>query len=92
LGDGNLHYNLLQPIAADGEQFTANRDQITSMVHDLVHEMGGSFAAEHGVGIAKIADMQRYKSPVELKMMRAVKQAIDPNNIMNPRILFAHKN
>lgn len=92
LGDGNLHYNLLQPIGVDGEQFTANRDQITSMVHDLVHEMGGSFAAEHGVGIAKIADMQRYKSPVELKMMRAVKQAIDPDNIMNPRVLFAHKN
>ncbi|MCF6293336.1 MAG: FAD-binding oxidoreductase [Robiginitomaculum sp.] len=92
LGDGNLHYNLLQAVDVSGDEFLFARDQITSMVHDLVHEMGGSFAAEHGIGIAKIDDMRRYKSPVELAMMRAVKQAIDPDNIMNPRILFAQKN
>lgn len=88
LGDGNLHYNLLQPIDADAGEFASNRDQITSIVHDLVNQMGGSFSAEHGIGIAKIDDMQRYKSPVELAMMRAIKQAIDPDNIMNPRVLF----
>ncbi|MBL4617844.1 MAG: FAD-binding oxidoreductase [Robiginitomaculum sp.] len=92
LGDGNLHYNLLQPADVNGDEFLSARDQITSMVHDLVHEMGGSFAAEHGIGIAKIDDMQRYKSPVGLKMMRAVKQAIDPDNIMNPRVIFKQPN
>ena len=53
-------------------------------VHDLVREHGGSFSAEHGIGRLKVEELQRYASPVELDLMRAVKRAFDPNGIMNP--------
>ncbi|MBL4596111.1 MAG: FAD-binding oxidoreductase [Robiginitomaculum sp.] len=88
LGDGNLHYNLLQPTQISADVFAAARDDIAQLVHDLVHQRAGSFSAEHGIGIAKKADMQRYKSVTELRMMQQIKQALDPQNLMNPRLWF----
>ena len=67
----------------DGD-FLANQDAINRIVHDQVHAFGGSISAEHGIGALKKADLAHYKSPLELQLMRAVKQALDPQNIMNP--------
>ena len=89
LGDGNLHYNLLSPIGMKSDDFTRRRSEITTLVHDLVQEMGGSFSAEHGIGIARINDLKRYKTEVEIAMMRQIKQALDPDNLMNPRLWFS---
>ncbi|PHR57402.1 MAG: hydroxyacid dehydrogenase [Robiginitomaculum sp.] len=88
LGDGNLHYNLLQPVGMKPQDFLAQRETITGLVHDLVHARAGSFSAEHGIGIAKIGEMQRYKSPMELSLMQSLKQTFDPDHLMNPRLWF----
>jgi FAD/FMN-containing dehydrogenase len=84
IGDGNLHFNMMQPEAMAKDAYLARWDEITAPVHKLVMRYGGSFSAEHGVGRLKTGDMALYKSPVELKMMRAVKAALDPENRMNP--------
>jgi len=84
LGDGNLHFNLSQPCDMDADLFLSKRDEIARIVHDLVHAFGGSFSAEHGIGVARLDDMARYKSPVELDLMRRLKQALDPQGILNP--------
>jgi D-lactate dehydrogenase (cytochrome) len=84
MGDGNVHFNLSQPVGADRAAFLAMRERANRAVHDLVQELGGSFSAEHGVGQLRLADMARYKSGVELDLMRAVKTALDPKGIMNP--------
>ncbi|MBT5811362.1 MAG: FAD-binding oxidoreductase [Rhodospirillaceae bacterium] len=83
-GDGNLHYNYSQPLGADADAFIARWPEVKEMVHDIVEDMNGSFSAEHGVGQLKMDDMLRYKSPLELDLMRRFKRAIDPNDIMNP--------
>jgi FAD/FMN-containing dehydrogenase len=84
LGDGNLHYNVAPPAGVDHEAFLANQDAINRIVHDAVDAFGGSISAEHGIGMLKREELARYKSPVELAMMRAIKAALDPQNIMNP--------
>jgi FAD/FMN-containing dehydrogenase len=84
VGDGNLHFNLSQPAGADAQQFLAQETRVRRYVHDLVHELGGSFSAEHGIGRLKVAELERYAPPVELDLMRQVKQAFDPHGIMNP--------
>ncbi|MEG1116910.1 MAG: FAD-binding oxidoreductase, partial [Janthinobacterium sp.] len=84
LGDGNLHYNVAPPAGMTDRDFLANQDAINRIVHDQVHGFGGSISAEHGIGALKKDDLARYKSPLELQLMRAVKQALDPQNIMNP--------
>jgi len=84
LGDGNLHFNLTQARGADRERFLARADAVRRAVHDLVREFGGSFSAEHGIGRLKVGELERYASPVELSLMRAVKRAFDPHGIMNP--------
>src|SRR4030095_6080193 len=84
LGDGNLHYNLSGPDGADPRAFLDNGERAHRIVHDLVARHGGSFSAEHGVGQLKRADLVRYKSEVEVKVMRAIKAALDPAGIMNP--------
>jgi FAD/FMN-containing dehydrogenase len=84
VGDGNVHFNLTQPIGADGATFTAERSRLNDVVHELVHEMGGSFSAEHGVGQLKRGELVRYKSAAAVDVMRRIKAAIDPQNIMNP--------
>ncbi len=84
LGDGNLHYNLSGPVGVDADRFMDGAAHVNRIVHDLVALYGGSFSAEHGVGQLKRDDLVRYKSPVELALMRAVKAAFDPRGIMNP--------
>ena len=84
-GDGNIHFNLSQPVDADSAAYLENWGRINRLIHDLVMDMGGSFSAEHGIGQLKRDDLVRYKSDVELDLMRAMKKTLDPTNIMNPR-------
>ncbi len=83
-GDGNIHYNIAQPIGMEKERFLALWEPISREVHALAAEMDGSISAEHGIGRMKRADLARYKSAVELDLMRRIKAAFDPNGIMNP--------
>ena len=78
LGDGNLHYNLAGPEGSDPRHFMDNAEAANRVVHDLVARHGGSFSAEHGVGQLKRDELVRYKSPVEVAVMRAIKAALDP--------------
>ncbi|MDR5653490.1 FAD-binding oxidoreductase [Ruixingdingia sedimenti] len=84
LGDGNLHYNLSPPDGMAPADFLARQGDINRIVHDIVHDLGGSISAEHGVGLMKRAELARYKDPVALDAMRAIKAALDPANLMNP--------
>jgi FAD/FMN-containing dehydrogenase len=84
IGDGNVHFNLMQPEDADVAAFLARGAEITTRVHDIAAELDGSFSAEHGIGVLKKHELERYKSPVELNLMRALKHTLDPHNIMNP--------
>ena len=84
LGDGNIHFNLSQPEGSDGDEFLSHWKHVNDLVHVLAVEMGGSFSAEHGIGKLKVEDMARFKSEVEMDLMRTLKKALDPDNIMNP--------
>ena len=84
LGDGNLHYNVSPAPGEDPEAFLANEPLVNRVVYDAVHRHQGSISAEHGLGQLKHHDNLRYKSPVEMTLMRAIKQALDPLGIMNP--------
>ncbi|MEO1206584.1 MAG: FAD-linked oxidase C-terminal domain-containing protein, partial [Pseudomonadota bacterium] len=83
-GDGNVHYNISQPLAADKQAFLAQWENVSAAVHALVTEMGGSISAEHGIGRMKREELTRHKDPVALEIMRAIKSALDPVGIMNP--------
>jgi FAD/FMN-containing dehydrogenase len=91
LGDGNLHYNVQAPEGGDSQAFLlAHEAQINSLVYDSVARFDGSISAEHGVGSLKLDKLEQHKSPVALGMMRAIKRALDPANLMNPgRVLRA---
>jgi FAD/FMN-containing dehydrogenase len=89
LGDGNLHFNVLGPEGEDGEVFRTRQDQVNRLVHDLVVEHGGSISAEHGLGVLRRDEAARYKSAVEMRLMSALKKAIDPCGLMNPGKLLA---
>jgi FAD/FMN-containing dehydrogenase len=84
LGDGNLHFNVAAPAGIDDELFLGHQAGINRITHDLVAAYGGSISAEHGLGVLRRDEAARYKSPVELAMMRAVRRALDPRGIMNP--------
>ena len=85
LGDGNLHYNVQAPDGVDGKAFLAqNEEAINTLVFDAVTRVGGSISAEHGVGSLKVDKLEHHKPPVALDMMRAIKRALDPTNLMNP--------
>lgn len=84
VGDGNIHLDLIQPANASREDFRARTLEITRAVHDLVHQFEGSFSAEHGIGTLKLDDMRRYRAAVDLDMLRSVKWALDPYDLMNP--------
>jgi FAD/FMN-containing dehydrogenase len=84
-GDGNIHYNISQPIGADRTHFqTRAAHDINAAVYDLVHELKGSISAEHGIGRSKRDELPRFKSAVELELMRGIKRVFDPNGILNP--------
>ncbi len=84
LGDGNVHFNVLQPPAMAPQEFLELWTTISRLVHDITVELGGSISAEHGIGRLKRDDLEHYASAVELDLMRRLKQALDPQNIMNP--------
>ena len=85
LGDGNLHYNVQAPNGTDGAAFLRDyEDTVNTWVFDQVKAFEGSISAEHGVGSLKADKLTHYKDPTALAMMKAIKQALDPQNIMNP--------
>ncbi len=88
LGDGNLHFNVQAPEGGDAKQFLDEREhEVNHIVYDAVAAFGGSISAEHGIGTLKVDTLPHYQSPVALSMMRAVKAALDPQNIMNPHAM-----
>jgi FAD/FMN-containing dehydrogenase len=84
LGDGNIHFNISQPVGADKDGFLARWHDMNDVVHAVVRRHGGSISAEHGIGILKRDELARVKDPVALAVMRALKTTLDPNNILNP--------
>ena len=88
MGDGNIHYDVLRPDGGSDAEHAARRDAGSRIVHDIVASMGGSISAEHGLGAMKTEEARRYKSPVELEALQAIRKALDPKRIMNPRVLF----
>jgi FAD/FMN-containing dehydrogenase len=88
VGDGNIHYDVLRPDAGSDAEHSARRDQGSRIVHDIVAGMGGSISAEHGLGSMKTEEARRYKQPIEVETMAAIRRALDPKRIMNPRVLF----
>ena len=90
LGDGNLHYNVFPPQGRSRDDYSDRRETIKRAVHDLVHEMGGSVSAEHGIGRLKVDDLERYGDPVKMSAMRSIKAALDPKKIMNPGAVLRH--
>lgn len=88
VGDGNIHYDVLRPNGSDEDAHAAMRDAGAKVVHDIAMRLGGSISAEHGLGTMKSAEALGYKSPVEVATVRAIRQALDPKRIMNPRVLF----
>lgn len=91
LGDGNLHYNVQAPVDGDAKVFLREQEErVNTLVYDQVEKFGGSFSAEHGIGELKVHKLEKHKSPVALGMMRAIKGALDPHNLLNPgRVLRA---
>ena len=87
-GDGNIHYNVAQPIGADKAEFLAQWDAISETVFDIVDRLGGSISAEHGIGTMKKADLAKRADPVKLALLKSIKQTLDPQNIMNPRVMI----
>jgi FAD/FMN-containing dehydrogenase len=88
VGDGNVHYDVLRGEGGDDAPHNAQRDEGSRIVHDIAASLGGSISAEHGLGAMKSEEALRYKSPVEVAALRAVRSALDPKRIMNPRVLF----
>jgi D-lactate dehydrogenase (cytochrome) len=85
IGDGNLHLNLLPPAGQTLEAFRASAgERLTACVHDTAAALGGSFSAEHGVGVLKVRELERYESRAALALMRTLKRALDPDGLMNP--------
>jgi len=85
VGDGNIHFNLSQPLEGwTRERYLGEWERMNRLVHDMVMSMGGTFSAEHGIGRLKMHELAHYRAPVEIATMRALKNTLDPNGIMNP--------
>lgn len=87
LGDGNLHYNVARPLGMQDADLQAMQPKLSELVHDAVDALGGSISAEQGIGRQRTGELLRYKQPVELRLMRAIKSALDPQGLMNPGVL-----
>ncbi|MFD0610652.1 FAD-binding oxidoreductase [Bradyrhizobium sp. GCM10027634] len=84
VGDGNVHFNFTQPEGMDKQRFLSCWHAVNDIVHPITTQMSGSISAEHGIGLLKAEEIVRYRSPVENRLMRAIKAAVDPANRMNP--------
>src|SRR6201993_867107 len=84
LGDGNIHYNVSQPIGANAADFLARWHDVNAVVFAIVLKMGGSISAEHGIGVLKRDELPQVKDKVAIELMRSVKAMLDPLGIMNP--------
>jgi D-lactate dehydrogenase (cytochrome) len=84
LGDGNVHFNVSQPIGADTAQFLARWGEVNDAVNKIVLKYNGSISAEHGIGKLKRDSLPKVKDPVALELMRGLKRMLDPNGILNP--------
>lgn len=84
VGDGNIHYNLSQPKDSDPDNFLNARETLATVIYDVVERFSGSISAEHGIGQAKKEHLEHYRGEIEVGMMRTIKAALDPDNIMNP--------
>jgi FAD/FMN-containing dehydrogenase len=84
LGDGNIHYNISQPVGADKAAFLKRWHDVNAVVFDVVLKYGGSISAEHGIGVLKRDLLPTIKDPVAMELMRALKRTLDPKGILNP--------
>lgn len=84
VGDGNLHYDVMQPANWNGDDFRAHSTELTHAIYALVTALGGSISAEHGIGTFKKDFLTHFGNPIEIELMRSVKKALDPQNILNP--------
>jgi FAD/FMN-containing dehydrogenase len=91
LGDGNLHYNAFVPGRLRADSAARDAQDVAEVVYGVLQAFGGSFSAEHGIGLAKVAQLARYKNPVELELMHALKRTLDPWNLMNPGKVLARE-
>ena len=91
-GDGNIHYNIAQPWSEDLDaqkaRYLENWDALSEVVFDIVDALGGSISAEHGIGIMKKQDLAKRADPVKLALLKSVKKALDPDNLLNPRVMI----
>jgi FAD/FMN-containing dehydrogenase len=88
-GDGNIHFNLTQPVGMEKAAFLASWETFNRIVHDIVAAMRGSISAEHGIGLIKRDELIHYKDPVALELMHTLKRALDPQNLLNPGKVLA---
>ena len=86
-GDGNLHFQILKCDMSD-EQWEDELQRFHAIAYEYVYSLGGRISGEHGIGAKKLAAMETYTDPVELEIMRTIKRAMDPNNILNPGKVF----
>jgi FAD/FMN-containing dehydrogenase len=84
VGDGNIHYNCSKSERQEAKQFFAEAPQVNNIVYEVVHSLGGSISAEHGLGVLKRDEIRHYKSEIEMGLMRSIKATIDPLGLMNP--------
>src|SRR5208282_3124107 len=84
LGDGNIHYNVSQPVGADTKAYLGRWYEMNAAVHAVVARFGGAISAEHGIGVMRRKLLPQVKDPVALDLMRALKRTLDPNGILNP--------
>ena len=89
VGDGNIHFNLSQPIGMDKDAYLSEWQRFNDIVHAIVARMDGSISAEHGIGLIKRDELPLYKDPVALDLMKSLKRTLDPQNILNPGKVIA---
>jgi len=87
-GDGNIHYNISQPAGADKDGFLAKWQDVSEVVFDLVDDYNGSISAEHGIGTLKKEELAKRADPIKLALLKSIKNTLDPDNIMNPRVML----
>jgi FAD/FMN-containing dehydrogenase len=88
VGDGNIHFDVLRPEGGDDTPHLARRAEGQARVHDIAIALGGSVSAEHGLGVMKADEARRQKDPAEIALLSAIRVALDPGRILNPRVLF----